>query len=190
MMTEPTLTDTEKARLWLRAWHGLHRLDTRSPVAKGMVEFLLAGLPERYSAETVSQWLQQATPSSSTRVIPFPGRTRRMQAVTEFFRMAADSGDERYPLPENTLESADGRFWLTVRAAGDALELTVQAVGMAIDDFAGQTIGLAAADEPSTPLIVLQLDQQSEGQIRVADTPELRKGLLHPVVGLIESGDP
>jgi len=173
-------------KLWLAAWHHLHAADRRVQVSTAAVEQLLEVLPERGDSETVAAWLLRARPVSSARVIAFPGKVRRFQPVTEFYRMAADSGSERYPLPETTLESADGRLWLSVSKQGEELEFTVQAVGMAIDELAGKCIGLAADTTPDALVAAVLLDEQGEGCSVVADTETVRKALLHPVVGIID----
>lgn len=187
-MVEQRLTEREKARFWLIARRGLYYVDPSPPVTKGSVEQLLAVLPEWLPDESIGSWLKRAN-NPPTQVISFPKRVRRFQTVTEFFRMAADSGSERYPLPEKTLESADGRFWLTIWKVGDDLELTLQALGMAIDEFARSTLVLAASADADALLAVIQLDERGEGHGVVADTLATRKALLHPILGLLESGE-
>jgi hypothetical protein len=178
---------TGRDSLWLTAWHHLHGLDRRVPVSGSDIDQLLQVLPERDSGESVGAWLKRrAEPAASARIIAFPGKVRRFQPVSEFYRMAADSGTERYPLPETTLESADGRLWLSVNKQGDELELTVQAVGMAIDELAGKCVGLAADAAPETLVAAVILDQQGEGRCVVADTDAVRQALLHPIVGIVE----
>lgn len=178
---------TGRDSLWLTAWHHLHALDRRPPLSGVDVGQLLQLLPERDAGESVAAWLgRRAARPASAQVIAFPGRVRRFQPVTEFYRMAADSGSERYPLPETTLESADGRLWLSVDKQGDELELTVQAVGMAVDELAGKCVGLAADATPGSLVAAVILDEQGEGRCLVADTDAVRQALLHPIVGIVE----
>ncbi|NJD08317.1 MAG: hypothetical protein FIA97_17745 [Methylococcaceae bacterium] len=171
--------------LWLAAWHHLHGMDRRPPVSTVAINQLMQVLPERAGDESVSGWLKRRI-ERSAQVIAFPGKVRRFQPVAEFYRMAADSGSERYPLPETTLESADGRLWLSVDKQGDQLELTVQAVGMAVDELAGRWVGLASDSAPETLVAAVMLDEQGEGRCVVADTDAVRQALLHPVVGIVE----
>ena len=183
--------DHDPNSLWIEAWHTLHAQDRRPLVNAADVDHLLALLPERSGHESSAAWLARLTAqATSAKVIPFPVKARNFKPMTEFFRMAADSGSERLPLPDTTLESADGRLWLTVTKDGEELVLTVQAVGMAIDDLSGKTVGLAAKDDADTLLLVVELDDQAEGTCRVADDEAVRAALLHPVIGLVDAGEP
>jgi hypothetical protein len=101
-------------------------------------------------------------------------------------RLAADSGGAGIALPSRELETADGRFRLRVTSEGEELLIELQALGLAADEFAGRTLGLAPAAGTGEPIALIQLDADGDGQVRLPDDAALRLVLLQPVIGLVE----
>lgn len=148
-------------------WRGLHYLDSRPAVSSEMIQELVDVLPELKPGQTIGDWLNSA-------------RVRRRVAITEFGDIAAKGrGDNLYPLP-TTLPSKDGRFWLTVQKSGDELKLTLEAIGLAISEFAGHQLVLTGPEETDAALAIIQLDHTANGYRTIPDTAEYRKMLLHP----------
>jgi hypothetical protein len=66
------------------------------------------------------------------------------------------------------------------------VSIAVQALGLATDEFANRTLGIAGAGADAEPVALLQLDEDGDGSVRLPDSPELRRALLKPVIGLVE----
>jgi hypothetical protein len=188
-MTERKLTDAEARALWREAERRLRLVEAAPPIEMARVDALLGVLgPRRHE-----DWLQRGQQRAAERVarpsaeiIPFSPRRQRFVPVAEITRLAAASAGETLDLPARELETADGRFRLRVSREGDRVVLAVQALGFAADEFAGRTIGLAAADGAPDPVAVLELDENGDGRVRLPDSPELRVALLKPLIGVIE----
>ena len=158
---------------------------------------LYRGWPLRTTARERAETTEQFSPARagisapapqerrSAEIIPFNPRRQRFLPVAEITRLAADSAGARLELPARELETADGRFRLQVSSEGDQVVIAVQTLGLAADQFAGKLIGLAAA-EAAEPLLVLQLDDDGDGEVRLPDSDDLRRALLNPVLGTIE----
>jgi hypothetical protein len=193
-MTDRKLSETEAEELWLMAERRLRLIDREPPVL-GQVDALLQTLGSRRREESLTDWLRrsqapQAEERPSAEIIPFSPRfnpkRQRFTAVAEIVRLAADSGGSEIMLPSRELETADGRFRLKVTSEADQVVIEIQALGLAADDFAGKTIGLAPATGGADPVAILELDEDGDGRVRLPDDPELRLALLKPVIGLIE----
>jgi hypothetical protein len=195
-MTNQKLSDSEAEELWRMAEQRLRLIDREPPVALGQVDALLQTLGPRRSEESLTDWLQrsrapeaEAAPRPSAEIIPFSPKfspkRQRFTPVAEIVRLAADSGGE-IALPSRELETADGRFRLNVTSEGDQVVIEIQALGLAADEFAGKTIGLAPAAGGAEPVALLALDDDGDGRVRLPDDPALRLALLKPVIGLIE----
>jgi hypothetical protein len=195
-MTNQKLSDSEAEELWRMAEQRLRLIDREPPVALGQVDALLQTLGPRRSEEALTDWLQrsrapeaEAAPRPSAEIIPFSPKfspkRQRFTPVAEIVRLAADSGGE-IALPSRELETADGRFRLNVTSEGDQVVIEIQALGLAADEFAGKTIGLAPAAGGAEPVALLALDDDGDGRVRLPDDPALRLALLKPVIGLIE----
>lgn len=194
-MTDRKLSETEAEELWLMAERRLSLVD-RDPPALRQADALLEMLGRRRSDESLTDWLQrsQAPQAEETRpsaeIIPFSPRfnpkRQRFTAVAEIVRLAADSGGNEIALPSRELETADGRFRLKVTSEADQVVIEIQALGLAADDFAGKTIGIAPATGGAEPVAILALDEDGDGRVRLPDDPELRLALLKPVIGLVE----
>jgi hypothetical protein len=196
-MTDRKLSDNEAEELWLMAERRLRLIDRDPPVALGQVDTLLQALGPRRSEESLTDWLHrsqapkvEAVPRPSAEIIPFSPRfnpkRQRFTAVAEIVRLAADSGGSEIALPSRELETADGRFRLKVTSEADQVVIEIQALGLAADEFAGKTIGLAPAAGGAEPVALLALDEDGDGRVRLPDAPELRLALLKPVIGLVE----
>jgi hypothetical protein len=195
-MTDRKLSDAEAFELWRRAEQRLRLVDTEPSVAIAKVDALLQVLGPRRQGETLGDWLERgrapATPAErpSAEIIPFSPkfnpRRQRFTAVAEIVRLAADSGGAGIALPSRELETADGRFRLRVTSEGEELLIELQALGLAADEFAGRTLGLAPAVGTGEPIALIQLDADGDGQVRLPDDAALRLVLLQPVIGLVE----
>ena len=194
-MTDRKLSDTEAEELWLLAERRLHLTD-REPSVMDQVDALLQVMGPRRRTETLTDWLRRSQAPEveenarpSAEIIPFSPRfnpkRQRFTAVAEIVRLAADSGGE-IALPSRELETADGRFRLKVTSEADQVVIEIQTLGLAADEFAGTTIGLAPATGGAEPVAILTLDEDGDGRVRLPDDPELRLALLKPVIGLIE----
>jgi hypothetical protein len=196
-MTDRKLSDTEARELWQIAERRLRLLDREPPVAMGQVDALMQVLGPRGREESLTEWLLRSrtpaaapAPRPSAEIIPFSPRfnpkRQRFTAVAEIVRLAADSGGAEIALPTRELETADGRFRLKVTSEADQVVIEVQTLGLAADEFAGKTIGLAPARGGAEPVALLELDEDGDGRVRLPDAPELRLALLKPVIGLVE----
>jgi hypothetical protein len=191
------LSHGEAEELWRMAEHRLRLIDREPPVALSQVDALLQTLGSRRREESLTDWLQrsraaatEAAPRPSAEIIPFSPKfspkRQRFTPVAEIVRLAADSGGREIALPSRELETADGRFRLKVTSEADQVVIEIQALGLAADEFAGRTIGLAPAVGNAEPVVLLALDEDGDGRVRLPDDPALRLALLKPVIGLIE----
>lgn len=195
-MTDRKLSDAEALALWRRAEQRLRLVDTEPPVRIEQVDALLRVVGPRRPGEALRDWLmrsqapQAAVERPSAEIIPFSpqfsAKRQRFTPVAEIVRLAADSAGGEIALPSRELETADGRFRLKVTSEGDQVVIEIQTLGHAADEFAGRTIGLAPAGGAAEPIAVLQLDDDGDGRVRLADAPALRVALLSPVIGVIE----
>ncbi len=191
-MTRRKLSDTEALALWREAERRLRLVDTEPAVSSGQIDALLELVGRRREGESLAEWLDrsraQPAPAErpSAQIIPFNPRRQRFAPVAEIVRLAADSSGPGIPLPTRELETTDGRFRLTVASEADQVVISVQALGFAADEFGGRSMGLAGAAARPVPIAVFQLDEDGDGQIRLPDSPDLRRVLLAPVLGLIE----
>jgi hypothetical protein len=193
-MANDKLTDAEALSLWREAERRLRLIDIEPPLSMTQVDGLLRVLGPRRQGESLDAWLKRgrgteaATPrQQSAQIIPFSPRRQRFVPVAEIVRLAADTAGPGVTLPEKELETADGRFRLRVRAEGDQVVIELQALGLASDEYAGRHVGIADAEgRADLPVAVLELDADGDGQVRLPDTPALRRALLRPVIGLIE----
>lgn len=154
-------SDADISRLWLRAWHQLQQMADVA-ITREDIDNALAALPKRLPNESLADWLRRGA----------------APVEADFLRMAASAGDELFPLLRHPLESADGRFRLAVAHVGDGLEITIQALGMAIDEFAFCGFDLVAA-ETGHAFANLTLDFKGGGKVQIADNEANRRALLH-----------
>ena len=189
-MTERKLSDAEALTLWREAERRLRLVDPAPPLDMAKVDAVHGVLGPRRRDESLRDWLRRGQAPApqerrSAEIIPFNPRRQRFLPVAEITRLAADSAGARLELPARELETADGRFRLKVSSEGEQVVIAVQTLGLAADQFAGKLIGLAAA-EAAEPLLVLQLDDDGDGEVRLPDSDDLRRALLNPVLGTIE----
>jgi hypothetical protein len=188
-MKKGKMTGAEAVALWREAGRRLRLADVEPPLAIARVDALQAVLGPRRQEESLGEWLRRggagaARPSAEIIHVDF-GR-RRFRPVGEILRLAADTAGPGLELPARELETADGRFRLKVTPEGDQVVVAVQALGLASDQFANQLIAIAAAGEETSPAAILLLDVDGDGETRVPDSPELRRALLRPVIGVLD----
>jgi len=191
-MPQGKLTDAEALALWREAERRLRLVDVEPPLSMARVDAALEVLGPRREGESLEAWLKRGQDAQrrvderpSAEIIPFNPRRQRFTPMAEITRLAADTSGPDVPLPSRELETADGRFRLRTVLEADQLVLTLEALGLASDEFAGKLVGIGAADG-DVPVAVMQLDEDGEGTVRLPDAPELRRALLKPVIGLIE----
>ena len=186
-----TLTDHEVKILWQRAQERLELVDTERPISFAEVDSLLKSVGRRPANQTVVDWIKSAASKSSNVVdfvsavvVPFDALKHQFTPVVEFVRLAADDAGREVPLPGKALEDEQGRFRLQVAKENEELVIKITALGNASDDYAGVKVGLATPGRE--PIAVVTLDEDGDGEIRLADTTDLRLLLLRPVIGTVE----
>jgi hypothetical protein len=190
-MTDRKLSDAEAGALWREAERRLRLVDTEPPLAMSKVDGLLDLLGRRRADESLTAWLARGrtpvaeTDRPSAEIIQFNPRRQRFVPVAEVVRLAADTADVALPLPSGELETTDGRFRLEVAAEDGHVVIGVHALGLAADEFAERTMGLAG-EGAAVPVAVLSLDADGDGEVRLPDSEDLRRALLRPALGLIE----
>lgn len=182
------LTPEQRNRLWRLARQRLQLHRSRPPVSAELADRLRdylsagSGQPTDRLRRALDLGQKQADVRSFV-----PRSSRVFTPLSEFVRLAADSGDEELPLPAEALESTDGQFRLSVRRVEAGLELHVEALGFAVDRLASKTLGLADADDAMSVLVTVTLDAEGDGIACADDTPQLRRALLRPLLVLIEN---
>lgn len=188
-MTHTASKPAEELAFWHAMQRRLQALAVEPPLSPEEAEAVLAQLPPaRHLRESVGDRIRRA---DSVRFTP----------LITIVRLAADS-DDTLPLPDPErpfLESDDGRFRLGVRAQDTRVEITLEALGFAADEFAHCRLGLAptgawyvpeqtdAVTLPRTEVVaVIDLNEDGDGQCLLEDSVSLRRALLGPVIGLIE----
>jgi hypothetical protein len=201
-MTAMTLTRKERLARWREAAWLLRHIDFEPLPDEARINAILQRLPERSPEEPFDAWLRRAgqikaegyssvpseqdRPQRSAVILPF--KNPRFVPLTEFVRLAADSRTERYPLPDDYMESADGRFRLQVVKDGEELRLLVEAQGMTIDKFANTYVALSAGRRFDDIVAPVLLDNNGAGECRVPDTEDVRRALLRPIFGAVRDG--
>ncbi len=185
------LSDHEVKTLWERAQERLELVDTERPVSLDEVDSLLSVIGQRPANQSVTDWLKGAAAKAATTtsavsavIVPFDSLREQFTPVVEFIRLAADDAGREIPLPGKALEDDQGRFRLEVIKEKDELVIKLTALGNASDDYAGLKVGLASAGRE--PVAVVTLDEDGDGEIRLADTTDLRLVLLRPVIGTVQ----
>ncbi len=187
-----TLSDHEVKILWQKAQERLELVDTERPISFSEVDNLLKAVGRRPANQTVIDWIKSAADKSSSKVVdfvsavvvPFDSLKHQFTPVVEFVRLAADDAGREVPLPGKPLEDEQGRFRLEVAKENDELVIKITALGNASDDYAGMRAGLATPGRQ--PIAIVNLDEDGDGEIRLADTTDLRLLLLRPVIGLVQ----
>jgi hypothetical protein len=186
-----TLSDHEVKILWQRAQERLELVDTERPITFDEVDNLLKSVGRRPANQTVVDWIKSAASQSSnvidivsTVVVPFDSLKHQFTPVVEFVRLAADDAGREVPLPGKALEDEQGRFRLEVIKEKRELVIKITALGNACDDYAGMKVGLATPGRE--PIAIIELDEDGDGEIRLADTTDLRLLLLRPVIGTVQ----
>ncbi len=190
-MSDEKLTDQEEIVLWRRARDFLMEKKLKSTVSSRLVGRLRAQLPAKEKDETIGELIRRssARASGSGEVVAFKPKPKRLfKPLTEFVRLAADTSDAEIPLPgpESPLESADGRFRLSITVENQSIDIFIQALGFAADEFANCRIGLANPNDDNEPIAVVTLDSDGDGRCQMDDTPGARRALLRPVILLMD----
>ncbi|MFZ2725106.1 MAG: hypothetical protein WAX77_02525 [Methylococcaceae bacterium] len=151
-----TITSADKARLWQRAWHQLHAI---APIDIDIqqIEDVLHALPPRRIEQSLSDWLKQ----------------RYM--IEQFNRVAASSKTNACPLPDCPLET--DKFCLTITEKNNTLHLTLQALGMALYDFAQIRLELINATNAEI-IAYFILDNNGFAKTEIQDNAKNRYALL------------
>ncbi|MCP5420168.1 MAG: hypothetical protein H6969_06720 [Gammaproteobacteria bacterium] len=171
------------------------------PLSKQEAAQFVAQLPTRQGDETLGDRIRRAARNqriASSNVIYI-----NFRPLIAIQRLAADSG-EVAPLPDpgRPLKSADGRFRLWITAVSGMLQLTIEALGFASEEFAGRRLALAAAGawseqamEQNVQLrrdaVIAEwtLNEDGDGECKIPDSLETRQALLRPVIGLVEDNE-
>ena len=193
-MTEAKRSAADLEVLWRRAEQRLRLTDIEPPLSWSRVDAVRKALGPRHPGESLRGWLQRARAGAPVArpaaevapLIAFDPTRQRFVPLAGITRLAADSAGTEIELPTRELESSDGRFRLRVEPAGGEVVIMLQALGLASDDFAGKRLGLASAEAPQ-PFAVIALDEDGDGSVALPDTATLRRALLQPVIGLIET---
>ena len=180
---------------WNIIAHRLELAASKPPLSKQEAADYLAQLPPRRDQETLGDRIRRAAQPIPTNVIYV-----NFRPLIAIQRLAADSG-EAAPLPDpgRPLESADGRFRLWMTAVNGQIQLMLEALGFASDEFAGRRLGLAAAgawsEQVTNQIVRLNrdaviaewtLNEDGDGACEIPDSLETRHAWLQPVIGLIE----
>lgn len=176
----------DKRTRWIRLWKNLHSVRFEALPTAQEVQQILNGLPERKTSESIMDWLKRA-PLQNPACVVLPFEKFRFTKLSEIYLKAAATGTEQYPIPEQAIETPDQCFRLTLKQMGDNLQVLIEALGIAIDDYKSQYIGIAASEDADCVVLVTRLDNNGESTVLLKDSECLRKVLcVHPVIGLIE----
>jgi hypothetical protein len=187
-MTTSKLTPKQRLARWREA-HVLLGGINFMPDNEAKITEILCRLPKRLPNEELDTWLLRSrsiTQKTGAVIIPFPHP--RFMPVTEFVRRAASSDANPYPLPDNgPLESIDSRFRLTVNKHDEWLTITIEALGLAADDYANCLFGLSSTKALENVIVTVKLDADGDGEFQILDEESVRKTLLNPIIGVIVS---
>ncbi len=190
-MPDKKLTNEEQAALWQLARQRLESKKLKPTISSELVDRLHTQLPTQQKDETLGDLIRRSSTSTrpTAEIKQFkPKPSKRFKPVAEFIRLAADSHDTEMPLPhpESVLESENGQFRLRVTVINGRIEILIQALGFAADQFANRCIGLADPGDENVLIAEITLDQDGDGSCQVEDTPRLRHALLKPLIVLVE----
>ncbi len=191
-MTNKKLNNDEQVALWQLARQRVELKRIKPAISSELVGRLRAQLPIQKKDESLGDLIRRASSSniqSPVEIKPFkPRSARQYKPLTEFIRLAADSDDTALSLPdpETVLESADGQFRLRVTLINNRIEILIQALGFAADQYANCCIGLTEPGDENQIVAEITLDQDGDGSCQVEDTKRLRRALLKPFIVLVE----
>lgn len=184
--TRRPLSDDERDTLWKRASQCLALVDVEPPVSMNDVDAFLQVVGRRRPGQAFEAWLT-APLQPSAEIVSLDHYHRHFKPVAEFVRLAADSGGLEVPLPTHPLETDDGRFRLDVIQQNGELKIDIQALGLASSDWANRTMALAGLGEDEPVLAVFELDHDGDASISLPDRSDMRRALLRPILGQIDS---
>ncbi len=183
------LISEEQTALWRLARQRLELKQLTPTVSSDLVDRFRTQLPTQLKDETLGDLIRRSSTQSKVEIKPFkPKATKQFKPLTEFIRLAADSHDTDMPLPypESELESADGQFRLKVTESNSLVNIVIQALGFAADQFANRSIGLVDPNDETKLIAEIILDQDGDGSCQLDDSQNLRRTLLNPVIVLID----
>lgn len=190
-MLNNKLTNEEQAALWQLARQRLQLKKLKPAVSSELVNRLRSQLPTQQENETLGDLIRRVSSNTSSTVElkPFKAKpTKHYKPLTEFVRLAADSHDTEMPLPipESALESADGQFRLRITEINGRINIVIQTLGFAVDQFANSCIGLVDSSDETNIIAEIKLDQDGDGSCLLEDTQQLRQALLNLLIVLVE----
>ncbi len=178
--------------LWKHAQARL-LFNTQSPPASSeLAAKLQAALPADDEMSLAERIRQSAQPSpSSAEIKSFPSvKQKKFTPIAEFIRLAAYSGEDPLLASEGALilESLDGQFRITVAMLNKTdIEITVEALGFAADQFAHTEIGLLSSDPIEQIIATTVLNEDGDGTMYCSYTPLTANALLTPHLVLIDN---
>lgn len=186
------LNTKQELALWQRAEARLDLLNLESIPTQEEINELLTKLPIYNTDEPLSKWTKACQnyleKQVDNKVVPFKAWAK-LPALTSITRLAADSGQNDYPLPGpgRIFDSNDGRFSLSIEAAPNKqIHIKLWTLGFAVDEFANQHLGISSAFNPEYVLVDFKLDEDGDGEAYLEDTVENRKALQCPLIVLID----
>ena len=180
-MTKTPLTAAEEQFLWDEVRKNLTLLRTEPPASTAEADKLLALLPKRAQGESLRHWLERGQNIQTTH----QPLLQKWIFLTEIVRLAAaTTSDSPFPLPDpqRPLETQDGQFRFWISGQAGKILIKVETLGLAIDNFAFQRIGIADAANTLVAIIEIELDENGEGYCEVDDQPAIRQALLRPTI--------
>ena len=167
------MTTNINQQLWRIAQRRFKRIDWDVPITSADIETLHRLLPARRQDEAIPEWLQRVMPNS---------RAASYYAVSTITRRAAADGK----LSETMiLESDDTKFRLTITQVDAQIQIKVEALGLAIEDFAQRNLELTSQLLSEHYRIKLALNSMAEGEVTLADDLQARQLLFSPDIRLI-----
>jgi hypothetical protein len=174
-----------KVDQWLMLWQKLHAIRLQPLPTEEEIDYLMSVLPKRLPDENITDWINRHQNPTNAVVTPF--RKRRIIPISRLQLMAASDGIEQYPLPEKPLVTPDQSFRYSLISTDQGLEITLTALGFAIEDYAEHYIGIATSDSVDNLIAIIYLDNDGRGNAIIDDTASNRKVLcVNPMFFLIE----
>ncbi len=165
--------------LWLSARQRLAAIDWEPPVSREEVAALQAWLPVREAEESLTAWLQRGLSVDYVPVNP----AAAYAALSTITRRAAADGGALLEL--RVLESDDNQFRLSVAQKQGRISLKLEALGLAIADYADREVDIAGQTPAGQVLIQLTLNALAEAETELEASPVLRHLLFSPALRLM-----
>jgi hypothetical protein len=194
-MNDINLSNKEETVLWNETARRLLMLKSSATIPTEWVDRLHRQLPPKQVNETFAELIRRASVESqakySNKTVTSIGepRDKTFLPLSEFVRLAADSSSEHevsLPDPNYDLESEDGRFRLKIKMIKQRIQINIQALGFASDEFSGCTVAIANPANKVMPVAIIQLDLEGDGSCVVEDSDDIRVALLKPTLLLVK----